>query len=421
MAGQAAQRHRTWRQWRRWPWVVALPLAIVLLPPQVSRFTCGDLTPVPQPQVADAVNGWVALKPLVAGIEGQPPLDLYAGVAEGRMAAATRAWVKQNTALLPELDAALAKTAWSWPRPTSFAQDMSELSGFRQAVRLLCAAAMLDAEDGRTGPATRRLTHLLRASDGLLICEASTVQYLVTCATEAMICRSIQRAAAAKPIDREWSAWQPLDDLLRANPDRAVALEGAFRGEYALFRATIAGSAEPAAEETGIPVGLPPCWFWDPWQMQSAHRANLDRIAAEAAKPRPERDLDSIRALAAERPAPFTYNSVGAMVSRMTLAPMLKVLDKADLLTAHRRLTTTTLALRRAFDRQGKLPATLDSLVKDGLLDAVPADPFDAQPLRYDPARRLLWSIGSDDVDQHGRQREGTKGDADEVVPLGFR
>jgi hypothetical protein len=60
------------------------------------------------------------------------------------------------------------------------------------------------------------------------------------------------------------------------------------------------------------------------------------------------------------------------------------------------------IALRAyAGEHEGKLPLTLDALVPV-YADAVPTDPFDGKPMRYDPKTPKLWSIGPDCTDEQG-------------------
>jgi len=61
---------------------------------------------------------------------------------------------------------------------------------------------------------------------------------------------------------------------------------------------------------------------------------------------------------------------------------------------ANLRLTRTSLILRAwMLDHDGQLPESLDALVPD-YLPALPVDPYDGQPLRYD--KEKLWSVGHD-------------------------
>jgi hypothetical protein len=68
------------------------------------------------------------------------------------------------------------------------------------------------------------------------------------------------------------------------------------------------------------------------------------------------------------------------------------------------RCAIAALAAERYRRGHGRWPDSLDNLVKDGLLDAVPRDPFDGQPLHW---RRLehgpvVYSVGLDRSDDGG-------------------
>ena len=74
---------------------------------------------------------------------------------------------------------------------------------------------------------------------------------------------------------------------------------------------------------------------------------------------------------------------------------------------SRRRMVVTALALKRYAVRNGRLPETLGQLVP-GLLNQVPADYMDAQPLRYRSRADgsfLLYSVGRDCKDDGGDQR----------------
>ena len=70
------------------------------------------------------------------------------------------------------------------------------------------------------------------------------------------------------------------------------------------------------------------------------------------------------------------------------------------------RSAQTALAVERFRRAHGKLPENLDALVPQ-FLYAVPADPFDGQPLRYHHWEKgyVIYSIGSDGEENGGRER----------------
>ena len=59
------------------------------------------------------------------------------------------------------------------------------------------------------------------------------------------------------------------------------------------------------------------------------------------------------------------------------------------------------LALRCYQKRHGRLPGALEDLVPE-YIEKVPVDPYDDMPLRYDPLRKIIYSVGLDLKDQGG-------------------
>jgi hypothetical protein len=85
------------------------------------------------------------------------------------------------------------------------------------------------------------------------------------------------------------------------------------------------------------------------------------------------------------------------------------------------RSAMVALACERYRLRKKDWPATLEVLVQEKLLDAVPTDPFDNQPLRYRRTKDgvVIYSIGFDLTDNHGNINREHPEDAG--VDLGFR
>jgi hypothetical protein len=77
------------------------------------------------------------------------------------------------------------------------------------------------------------------------------------------------------------------------------------------------------------------------------------------------------------------------------------IVEKCDLQLAYRRTLRLKIALARYQLEHGALPADLSALVPT-YLDALPLDPYDRKPLRYDPGRGAVWSIGKNLTDDGG-------------------
>ena len=76
------------------------------------------------------------------------------------------------------------------------------------------------------------------------------------------------------------------------------------------------------------------------------------------------------------------------------------------------RAAMAALACERYRVRRGRWPDSLDALVQEGLLGAVPTDPIDLQPLRYRPTPDgiVIYSIGLDGNDDGGHIARDTGG-----------
>ncbi len=82
---------------------------------------------------------------------------------------------------------------------------------------------------------------------------------------------------------------------------------------------------------------------------------------------------------------------------------------------AQLQVTRTAIAVQRYRLAQGRLPQTLDDLTP-AFLEAMPTDPFDGQPLRFQALDLgfVVYSIGPDGTDDGGRQRQPRRGGHEE-------
>src|SRR5262249_45644893 len=104
------------------------------------------------------------------------------------------------------------------------------------------------------------------------------------------------------------------------------------------------------------------------------------------------------------------------------LAPALNKVHMAECRTqATLRSAVVAVACERYRLKTKDWPASLDVLVKEKLLDAIPTDPMDNQPIRYRRTKDgiVVYSIGFDMIDNQGNiDRDHPY---DPGVDLGFR
>ena len=108
-----------------------------------------------------------------------------------------------------------------------------------------------------------------------------------------------------------------------------------------------------------------------------------------------------------KRPGPVSLilsgNSIGQILYYMLMPGIGPSLAKKSQSDAQLQATRVILALRAYQLAHGKLPADLNALVPE-FLDAVPADDFDGQPLRYAPNRKIVYSVGANLKDDGGNE-----------------
>jgi len=95
-------------------------------------------------------------------------------------------------------------------------------------------------------------------------------------------------------------------------------------------------------------------------------------------------------------------NSFGHILLMVTSEDIKKHVEFRASVLAWHRVLETQVACQRYIQARRQAPQTLDDLVSSRLLSAVPQDPYDLQPLGYDPKRRLIWSVGINEIDDHG-------------------
>lgn len=175
-----------------------------------------------------------------------------------------------------------------------------------------------------------------------------------------------------------------------------------FTGTWALRQAFGAGT--PPAGSTAGRIGesiayyvVRPTLYRGTWRM-------TDYATQELHLCRTVNDLNTYRTQSApvQRLRSETQASPASMLRWMMVANLERPMMLRYRLTTDRHLAATALALRLyAIDHAGQLPPTLDVLVPAYLPD-VPTDAIDGRPIRYDAARKLIWSVGDNGTDEGG-------------------
>ncbi|MCB1229775.1 MAG: hypothetical protein KDN19_05895 [Verrucomicrobiae bacterium] len=113
----------------------------------------------------------------------------------------------------------------------------------------------------------------------------------------------------------------------------------------------------------------------------------------------------------------FPQNQFGRSWVEMTASSIDGIARRTSVLEARSRMLSVLVAVLRWKKDHGAFPHGLGSLVP-AYLPAIPLDPFDGELIRYDPARRLIYSVGTDQADDGGvpPDKPGTLESQEEIV-----
>jgi hypothetical protein len=409
------------------------PLLLTLL--ALALNGCGKAKPAggvgaggPDPQVAaaaQAVSNRVAA--IVANGEPINPEELnrwYAEAPAGRNAAVF--YGLAFDALTPTRDSNEAKT------PAYLARNQKALQLLLQAAQYKDCRYPIDLSEG----AATKLPHLSKAKLACFLLQSQAVSQAALghtdTATQALLADlALARSLQNEPVAISWlvqcACWaitaQGMAEALTRRAfteEQMKSLQGAVREALGAASCRRALVGERAMDLALYQMSLDP--LTNLLQGDQAQLAQLkaykntvtfqqdfafaldyfSNALAVAALPFPQGlDLQTLQGI----PNPETAKTQGYQLAALLLPAMGNLPVKAGQAAAWLRTAQTGLAVESyRLTHHNALPASLAELAPE-CLEAVPADPFDGQPLRYKklPGKGyVIYSLGKDRKDDHG-------------------
>jgi hypothetical protein len=194
-------------------------------------------------------------------------------------------------------------------------------------------------------------------------------------------------------------------------PADAQGLADAFRNEYALQVEAIEGMKSGKYDASMLFVTSPgpsaprsalDALFWNAFRVTSFRPQETRRTCAEVARSRIESVSKPFKHMAPEDPTirdfrlgreAFSGNFLGRACCKMLLPAAYGAVEQKCRANVELAATRILLALKAYKLEKGKLPATLAELVPE-YLDSVPLDDYDGLPMRYNAARKVVYSVG---------------------------
>lgn len=278
------------------------------------------------------------------------------------------------------------------------------LNEYRGVANLLAADAKVAAANGDGERALRQIVRLLGIADAVDDDGHTLIEHLVAIDIRALaadttttLVRDHGDALATAPpaLRRDVTALLLRED---GGDGWREALQGELVSQNDMIDALLDGRATSAALGMNVPatgsIGRPilrgdqaQIIRWLTEQIQAADAETLPEYESRTTPAELAFDMDSVTDLFASILAPSLERAAEA-----------EYRDRVD-----RRLAAVALAvLAYRTDHAGQLPPTLDALVPT-YLPFVPRDALAADaPLRYDPTREILWSVGMNQTDDEG-------------------
>lgn len=280
-----------------------------------------------------------------------------------------------------------------------FSTDITPLQRGRTVVDMLRYDAMLRAEDDDAAGAIESCRALLSAARAIGD-EPFLFAAQVRFSEQTVAVNALERSLAQgePPADQ----LQAMQDLLAREIDATFFLQ-ALRGERGDLDRMLVGVQRGKVKITAIRGG----GSWDDWLLDAfpsmvgrgrAEHLRLSSQAVAAARLPVEQQGEAFDKVVAAGRASKT------VVARTLMGSVAKVAQENHCGQANLRCALVGVALERYRLNHVKWPASLSALVTDGLLVAVPLDPFDGQPLRYKLVQDgvIVYSVGLDGVDNGG-------------------
>ncbi|CAN5868438.1 hypothetical protein BH11VER1_BH11VER1_37050 [soil metagenome] len=408
----------TRRAWRFF--IVALVLVFGLFAGVMLFYDC----PPPDdssimPKFTESPGGHNPLAEFLEELEANPLGDLkdLSNAAQSHKdgtEAELKDWLAKQTLPLRAFDELMLTdpSTWRWPGGEA---KVSPYNKFGSAVtimtmaRILRMKAQVEASQGEMDAAVKTALQIIKYGRGIDASEATLICYLIAITSSAHGVRSLESALICRNADTtmlaglqgELTALEPqardlitsikIDALYSKNMLKAfksgkieaIHSDDPHPGLKKLFLKLNYVQASDMLYTKPVIDGFEVSWE-EGWR--SSQKASLDYTKFSN---------DWFKFW-------ITPNAYGNLISKKSMPTCEKLFEKALINVVMSRQAEIMLALRRHELEQGKIPDTLEDLVPK-YLAAVPIDPFDGAPLRWNAKTKMIYSVGEDGIDEGGK------------------
>jgi len=330
--------------------------------------------------------------------------------------AASEALLQENAPCLEKLRVVATMRRSRFPLDFSkgFDMDLSHLAPLRSAVRLLVLDAECKADSGKFEEASQSLADALRVGETLRY-EPVLISQLVRIAMHGIACRGIERVLnRGNVIGLDYGMLQSLLDKAEDTDSLYRSLVGEQCTVIHSFPVPGNANADEWLRKSG---GGNQYWLIRKANL-SLHTQDFDQFLfsmgqlIDSSKLSPvvrREEFEEVEA-ALDAMQANKWDKLTHTVTLNIVPPFTRLYFAVDRDAANLRTTSAGLAVAQYRSEHGQLPESIDALVPK-YLAKVPEDPFNEQPLHYQPKDNgfTVYSVSGNTTDDQGVAPEKMK------------
>jgi hypothetical protein len=285
---------------------------------------------------------------------------------------------------------------------------------------LAAVRIFVDIKSGKERDAFARTVDLIRLANRMQEGNGSIIHYLVGTAIKRLALQNTRTLTPSARL-RSDELTEVTTQIVKA-ASNTDALTNALKVEYQMQKLASVNFLDKAVNTNALLRGAAKITpFFNVRKTQHKYAKTTRTVMSHLDQPYSHgvASLTNLAELPGKIRLALGGNAVGEVLHSMTAMTLDRVVRNRFSEYVEIEVTATFLALKAYQLKHGRLPAQLSELVPQ-FLPAVPVDDFDGQPLRYDPERKILYSVSTNCQDDGGVQSDPRKSEPDWVFPIPF-
>lgn len=324
--------------------------------------------------------------------------------------------LNKNQDWLQTLEKVFERPVFQFDLPATPEAIIPELSDIRIYVTLKSLRARELALTGNQDLALEELFELHRQITTYTQCGGPLIPMLIALKARGLLEQEFSKFMTHTTLSPD--KWESATTTYQLEDIYAAAVSNAFKQEFhfsthcltllidepvAIIELTDA-EASSAATRTLIHYVSP--FFFKENRTKNTFYLSYSEIAEQAAFPLQLKQLDYSESLLermedSEQMTIFSRNALGNLLIAMIMPTHQKVLEHVCAQQASSCATQLSFALKSYYQDNEQLPNALSELVPQ-YIATIPKDPFDGEPMRYSKDRAIIYSVGTDFIDNGG-------------------